>query len=257
MQQNNSRQAKTSPNQSGKPSDQEVYDFYETVRNRDWSIYADTYCDVVRLHREERQLFDMAMRVGTGGLYEFITEQRWMLWNKIEAEFKERLDRDLATYRDRVEEMQKLLEEHAPLYCFERKCESHDWYYHYSDDNRVWRAGNDREAALLDYAKSKGREYMSVFEKCAAKNGRGGVNWGLPVEEVKPTEPTPIHPNVKEITELLMKEGLLDNKVANLGYCKAVQTFNGSFKLYSKEDEDLGTFLTFSELACVIGNKWW
>lgn len=41
----------------------------------------------------------------------------------------------------------------------------HDWYYDYSDDNKVWRAGQAKEAAIQAALKKGGEEYTYWYDK--------------------------------------------------------------------------------------------
>lgn len=45
------------------------------------------------------------------------------------------------------------------------KLENHDWYYHYSDDGRVWRAGKARRAELRALADSE-NVYNLMYQAC-------------------------------------------------------------------------------------------
>lgn len=41
---------------------------------------------------------------------------------------------------------------------------NHDWYYHFSDDSRVWRAGEAKTAELTAKVKSLGRDGERLYK---------------------------------------------------------------------------------------------
>jgi hypothetical protein len=45
------------------------------------------------------------------------------------------------------------------LQVFEQALKSHDWYYDYSDDHRVWRRGTEQHDALLKMRKELKQEH--------------------------------------------------------------------------------------------------
>lgn len=49
------------------------------------------------------------------------------------------------------------------------KLSNHDWHFDYSDDSRVWRAGNEKHIALTNTARSHPMymEVFSVYKECA------------------------------------------------------------------------------------------
>ncbi len=47
---------------------------------------------------------------------------------------------------------------------FEKACQNFDWFYDFSDDHRVWRAGNQR-SKVLDRAKNISAEHERIFNK--------------------------------------------------------------------------------------------
>lgn len=51
-------------------------------------------------------------------------------------------------------------------YDFMRLCRNHDWYYSYSDDGSVYRAGVERETKLINKAKALGPEYEAIYNRC-------------------------------------------------------------------------------------------
>lgn len=49
---------------------------------------------------------------------------------------------------------------------FFKMCESHDWYYEYSDDGRVWRKGRDQYEKLQSMV-AKHEEYRAIYRSWA------------------------------------------------------------------------------------------
>ena len=40
---------------------------------------------------------------------------------------------------------------------------SHDWYYSYSDDYKVWKRGKEHHKKIMDLVKQLGREGMKIY----------------------------------------------------------------------------------------------
>lgn len=58
----------------------------------------------------------------------------------------------------------------TPLDHFKEKLDKHDWYYEFSDDITVYRAGKANEAALEKEAKESGPEFVQALsEACNAR----------------------------------------------------------------------------------------
>ena len=49
---------------------------------------------------------------------------------------------------------------------FFKLCESHDWYYEYSDDGRVWRKGREQHEKLQSMV-AKHEEYRAIYRSWA------------------------------------------------------------------------------------------
>ncbi len=52
---------------------------------------------------------------------------------------------------------------------FRQRCVNNDWYYDYSDDNNVWRAGKERTEALKKEAETKGGLYLTYYNKVTSE----------------------------------------------------------------------------------------
>ncbi len=65
--------------------------------------------------------------------------------------------------------MKKQKQELPTLEEFKETCNSHDWYYSYSDDHKVWKAGH-YTAQYMDAVVTKGGlDYLKVWKDAANK----------------------------------------------------------------------------------------
>ena len=48
---------------------------------------------------------------------------------------------------------------------FRQRCRNNDWFYEYSDDSGIWRAGKERTEALEKFANEKGGLYLIYLNK--------------------------------------------------------------------------------------------
>jgi hypothetical protein len=55
--------------------------------------------------------------------------------------------------------------------------ERHDWFYNYSDDHRVWKAGAAATERLIAIANQKGGRYQSMYSAYKA-HIFSGEQWG-------------------------------------------------------------------------------
>jgi hypothetical protein len=49
------------------------------------------------------------------------------------------------------------------LQAFYDRLERHDWFYHYSDDNKVYNAGREADSKLKEYAREKGSDFKNLM----------------------------------------------------------------------------------------------
>ena len=47
---------------------------------------------------------------------------------------------------------------------FEKACQNFDWFYDFSDDHRVWKAGSQRKE-ILRWAKTISPDHLRIFNK--------------------------------------------------------------------------------------------
>ncbi len=69
--------------------------------------------------------------------------------------------------------------EHFTLDQLKDLCAAHDWYYSFSDDQRVWKKGNDqinliRECMLSLQEQGMGKQAKQIYENWKPE----GVNFG-------------------------------------------------------------------------------
>ena len=57
---------------------------------------------------------------------------------------------------------------------YKKKLEAHDWYYSWSDDNRVWRSGETNLKHLMEIAEAGGSLYKILFNEEYAKHFNEG-----------------------------------------------------------------------------------
>jgi hypothetical protein len=69
------------------------------------------------------------------------------------------------------------MQQHISLSDFYSQLQRHDWFYNFSDDNRVFRAGDADAKRLKQVATSNGPEYISLLEAYRAAK-YSGQPWG-------------------------------------------------------------------------------
>lgn len=56
---------------------------------------------------------------------------------------------------------------------YKKALNSHDWFYSFSDDGRVFRAGEQESKRLFGLAKNGGEDFQREYNKCYAKYFHG------------------------------------------------------------------------------------
>lgn len=132
----------------------ETYEFSEMLNNHAWSFEAKSFFQFFAALKQERIFERMASHPHLAREYAYA--QRRAVHKMIAAakdeqmeEFKNRLD----LYKTGNEE-------------FDSFCDMvrrHDYYYSYSDDNCVWKAGEASRQKILDKVKEKGGMFESFW----------------------------------------------------------------------------------------------
>ena len=68
---------------------------------------------------------------------------------------------------------QILVTENGDINTLEQMLKSHDWYYRYSDDYKVWRRGEEHHKKIMELVKQLGREGKKVYRTYIKQIGLG------------------------------------------------------------------------------------
>ena len=149
----------------------------DMLNRHTWADPKADHSDYWRAMKSEASLFKVAQSLGGRGVEIF----RQAHWAHIEASRQAEYDKAYEASRlgDKriVDFLKKQLEETRnkymkPIDFFKEKLEKHDWYYQYSDDINVYRAGKTKEEEINKAMEQGGEEFRRAFnEYRMKKNG--------------------------------------------------------------------------------------
>lgn len=143
-------------------------EFREEVANHRWSFFADSFYCFIESTKEEADLWRRAQLLGMDGVRIYISYCQ----GAINTTATRRTEEAVQYHSEINRKAWEALYEEFPIIAYANKVKSHDWYFEFSDDSSVWRAGKKNEEALIKEAKEKGPEYEAIFKKYAYANKR-------------------------------------------------------------------------------------
>lgn len=176
------------PRQPSETLDSFLFD----LRKHVWSHATDTYRDYVRAVKEEDRLFARAMQLAVPGLNAFREAKEESIMRVVDVAVRQATSELHKQMQQRIDELRAKYV--TPLDEYKERLERHDWFYSYSDDNLVWRAGLASQYKLILEAANRPEEdrqqWIDAFKNAWAVSYERELDWEktLAAARTAPTE---------------------------------------------------------------------
>ena len=142
--------------------------FEEVMREFRFPHETDSYYDFIIAQENANQLFHFTMQKGFPWMQIYITASTRKVEQLRQSAYEAMR---LADYHKKQAEIAGNTGDEE-FDNFRKACQSHDWYFSYSDDNAVWRRGNEVEKSLMAQVGKHEGKYRDYWNYISRKNGR-------------------------------------------------------------------------------------
>lgn len=143
-------------------------DLAKMISVHQWADPKDPHNEYWRAMKAEHRLFKLAQSLGGRGVELYRAAHENHLAQSNAVSYRNGMDYQRQNDSNVLAIMKKQLQEcrekyMKPIDVFKEKLDKHDWYYDFSDDISVFRAGKANEASLMKEAAEGGPEFQAAF----------------------------------------------------------------------------------------------
>jgi hypothetical protein len=163
------------PREFGRPIRREAFqptesfeDFIDALYAHVWAHTTNNYGDFIQQTKAEDRLFSRAMSQSLRGLDAFRRVKEDSIRSLISTAVHQAINTERAKSQEQLTKQKAdyeaiLTPEQKQLMAFRQRLESHDWWYDYIDDGKLWRSHNDHHKLLLKEAREQGKVFEEMF----------------------------------------------------------------------------------------------